>query len=108
MLHTTTTTLAEVLLGIALLSPGRRREQLARVCEEIFEQDFAGRVLTFEAAAAAMYARIVAGRRRLGRPIAPFDAQIAAIARSRGAAVATRNVGDFADCGITVLDPWKG
>ena len=34
------------------------------------------------------------------------DCQIAAIARARDAAVATRNAGDFADCGIPVIDPW--
>jgi hypothetical protein len=47
-----------------------------------------------------------AARRRLGRPISHFDAQIVAIARSRAAALATPNVADFADCGVTVLDPW--
>jgi predicted nucleic acid-binding protein len=31
---------------------------------------------------------------------------IAAIARVYGAAVATRNVADFAICGVEVLDPW--
>jgi predicted nucleic acid-binding protein len=39
-------------------------------------------------------------------PIAQFDAQIAAIARFRGAAIATRNVSDFVDCAIEVLNPW--
>jgi len=51
--------------------------------------------------------RIGAERRRIGRPIAPLDAQIAAIARAHGAAVATRNVADFTDCGIDVVDPWQ-
>ena len=31
---------------------------------------------------------------------------IAAIARSRGAAVATRNVKDFTGCGVDIDDPW--
>ena len=47
-------------------------------------------------------------RRLAGRPVAPADCQIAAIARSRGMAVATRNVRDFADAGIDVIDPWMG
>ena len=60
---------------------------------------FAGRVLAFDAAAAQAFASIAAERRRKGRPTRTFDAQIGAIARSRGAALATRNVADFQDCG---------
>jgi len=55
-----------------------------------------------------MFAKIAATRRRLGRPITQFDAQVAAIARSRGAAVATRNTSDFDHCGVTVVNPWSG
>ena len=65
--------------------------------------DFAGRILPFDSAAASAYARIAADRRRSGRPIARFDAQIAAIASSRSAALATRNMADFVDCGVSLL-----
>ena len=105
-LFTTAVTQAEILCGVALLPQGERRAALARAVVGMFEEDFVGRVLPFDAAAARAYADIAAERRRLGQPITQFDAQIAAIARSRGAAVATRNVADFADCGVSVLDPW--
>jgi predicted nucleic acid-binding protein len=49
---------------------------------------------------------IAADRRQAGRPISQADAQIAAIARSRGAALATRNVLDFGGCGVEVINPW--
>ena len=42
-----------------------------------------------------------------GRPISDFDAMIAAIARSHGAAVATRNTADFEHCGIPTINPWS-
>jgi hypothetical protein len=42
----------------------------------------------------------------MGRPISQFDAMIAAIARSRRAAVATRNKGDFEHCGVRTINPW--
>lgn len=42
-----------------------------------------------------------------GRPIGQSDAQIAAIARSHGYSLATRNVADFADCGIQIVNPWE-
>ena len=67
---------------------------------------FAQRILPFDSAAARDYADIAAGRRSAGRPIAPADCQIAAIARSRGVAVATRNVRDFGDIGVKIVDPW--
>jgi toxin FitB len=50
---------------------------------------------------------IVAHRDRIGLPIEGFDAQIAAICRARGAALATRNVKDFQETGIDVIDPWQ-
>jgi predicted nucleic acid-binding protein len=69
-------------------------------------EDFTGRILPFDSAAAVAFAEIAATRRQAGRPIAQADAQIAAIARSRGAALATRNVPDFEGCGIDVVNPW--
>jgi len=72
----------------------------------MFEQDFAQRGLPFDRAAASAFATIAATRRKKGQPISEFDAQIAAIARTHGAAIATRNVGDFQDCGIEIVDPW--
>jgi predicted nucleic acid-binding protein len=70
------------------------------VIEDMLGEDFTGRILPFDSAAAVAFAEIAATRRQAGRPIAQADAQIAAIARSRGAALATRNVPDFEECGI--------
>ena len=50
---------------------------------------------------------MVAGRERDGNPISGFDAQIAAICRSRAATLATRNTKDFTDTGIAIIDPWQ-
>jgi toxin FitB len=99
---------AELRYGLALLPDGQRRRRLLAQAEAMLAEDFAGRILPFDRAAAAAYAPIAAGRRRSGRPISQADAQIAAIAASRGAAIATRNVSDFAECGISVLNPWAG
>jgi toxin FitB len=110
-LFTTTITEAElfygIFYGIALLPDSKRRRALEAAVSLIFAEDLAGRVLPFDSAAAREYATIAAARRHAGRPIAEADAQIAAIARSRGAAVATRNGEDFAGCGVTVVSPWE-
>lgn len=106
-LFTTTITQAEILFGLALLPEGRRRSDLLATAEQMFAEDFAGRVLPFDAAAATTFAPIAAGRRQKGRPTGAFDAQISAIAASRGAALATRNVADFLDCGLSIVNPWE-
>jgi predicted nucleic acid-binding protein len=100
-------TQAELLYGVALLAPGRRRHDIARAVEAVFADLFRGRVLPFDSAAASAYADIAAARRRSGRPISTFDAAIAAIARSRGAVLATRNSADFEGCGVELVNPWK-
>ena len=56
---------------------------------------------------AVLYADIYAHRRALGRPISQFDAQIAAICKARGATFATRNVTDFADIRLKLINPWS-
>lgn len=104
---TTTVTEAEILYGLALLPDGRRHQALEAAVRPIFSDDLAGRVLAFDREAAACYAAIAARRRAIGRPISQFDAQIAAIAVSRGASIATRNVADFAETGATVINPWE-
>ena len=105
-LFITTITQAEILYGIAILDPGQRREDLYASAIAMFAEDFAGRILGFDMDAAPVFAAIAADRRRAGRPISQFDAQIAAIARSRGAALATRTQRDFEMCGIELVDPW--
>jgi predicted nucleic acid-binding protein len=52
-LFTTTITQAEILFGLALLPEGRRRSDLLMAAEQMFAEDFAGRVLPFDSMAAA-------------------------------------------------------
>jgi toxin FitB len=105
-LFTTAVTRGEILYGVRLLSDGKRRKGLWDAANKIFDEDFAGQVLSFDGDAAGMYADIAASRRIAGKPISQFDAMIAAMARSRGAILATRNVKDFESCGIEVVNPW--
>jgi len=97
---------AELRYGPALMPEGRRLTQLVAQANAMLAEDFADRILPFDSPAASAYVRIAAGRRRAGRPISQADAQIAAIAASRGATVATRNVMDLVDCGVDLVDPW--
>ena len=107
-LFVTAVTEAEVRTGIAFLPEGRRRRGIAEAAERAFGGLFAGRVLPFDSEAARAYAEIAAARRAGGRPVSQADCQIAAIARSRGMPVATRNIRDFDGMGIDLIDPWAG
>lgn len=98
---------AELRYGVAILPMGRRRERLSIAIETVLQKIFAQRILPFDSNAAGFYAEIAAGRRAMGKPISYPDCQLAAIARCHGAAVATRNVGDYERCGIEVINPWS-
>jgi predicted nucleic acid-binding protein len=104
---TTTITQAELLYGVESLPPGKRRTRLLVSVGKILDEELAERILPFDEEAARRFAKIVAARDAMGRPISQFDAMIAAIARVRHAAVATRNAADFDHCGVRIIDPWK-
>ena len=106
LLYTTSINKAEILYGIAALPEGRRRSYLEETAAAMFAEEFAERILPFDAAAATHYAEIVVARRRAGNPIEAFDAQIAATALVFGADIATRDIGGFSGCGVTVINPW--
>jgi predicted nucleic acid-binding protein len=97
---------AELRRGVAILPEGRRRDALRGAIDAMVAEDFAGRVLPFDGAAAVAFATVFAERQKAGRPISFPDCQIAATARAHGAAVATRNVSDFEGCGVTIVNPW--
>ncbi len=97
---------AELRYGVEVLPAGERRSRLLAEVEGMLEEDFAGRILPFDSAAAQAYPMIAAARRAAGHPINHADCQIAAIARSRGASVATRDIDDFEGSGIEVINPW--
>jgi predicted nucleic acid-binding protein len=106
-LYTTTITQAEILYGIMLLPPGKRRTAFESTAQAMFTEDFAGRILPFGSDAVHPYAQIASARSRAGRPISHFDAQIAAIAYSTGATILSRNTKDFDRCGVKTINPWK-
>lgn len=105
-LYVSSISYAEILYGIDLLQEGKRRRSLAEQVKAMFVKDFAGRVVSFDPAAAPAYAAIAGNRRRAGNPIHPVDAMIAATACVHGAAIATRDR-DLNGCGVPVINPWE-
>ncbi len=106
-LYTSSISEAELRYGVEVLSEGTRRRALQAAVDGLLREDFAGRILPFDSDAARAYALIAAARRAAGRPISQPDCQIAGIARSVGATVATRDTGGFEGCGVRVVNPWS-
>lgn len=107
-LHVTAVTMAEILYGIDLISGGRRRDVVRGGAEKMFGDVFAERILAFEDRAAHAFSQIASARRRQGKPMLEFDAQIAAITRVHAATLATRNPYVFEGCGVRLVNPWEG
>ena len=106
LFFTTTIVQAEILSGLAVLPEGRRRGDLLALATAMFAEDFEDRILPFDSKAAEIYAILFAARRRAGKPSSAQDLMIAAIARSHGATVVTRDTGGFEGCGLTIVNPW--
>ncbi|MCE2724771.1 MAG: type II toxin-antitoxin system VapC family toxin [bacterium] len=105
--YVSSVTEAELLLGVALLPAGKRRNTLAAQVGTLLTTFFPQRCLPFDSRAAAHYTQIVSHRQRIGRPISTEDAQIAAITISRGYQLATRNISDFANIeALSIVNPW--
>ena len=104
---TTAVTAAELYYGVARLPAGQRRQQLAVAVSGLLNDVLRGRIAPFDERSARRYADVITGRERAGRPIGVPDAQIAAICRELGAVLATRNINDFEETGVELVDPWR-
>jgi hypothetical protein len=105
-LSTTAITVAEIGHGIERLPDGRRKATLLSAAADLFAA-FGDLVQPFDARAAAWFGPVMVQRAGAGLPIEGFDAQIASICRVHGAVLATRNVKDFVETGVDVIDPWS-
>jgi predicted nucleic acid-binding protein len=74
---------------------------------QIIEVEFADRILPFDTAAAQTYGRLKAERQQTGHQINEVDAMIAAICLVQGATLATRNVKDFGELDLKLVNPFE-
>ena len=105
-LYLTTVNEAELLYGLQNMPSGRRKDAYATVLELLL-LNFSERMLPFDSAAAREYAHIRYNQQRAGKQPKEPDRMIAAIAKSVGADVVTRDVKDFEHSGVQVVNPWE-
>jgi len=107
-LFVSSVSVAEILLGIALLPGGRRKAELERAFHEHEEALFGSRIVPFGEREAKAYASVVRRARAAGHAISIADGLIASTAAVAGFSIATRDRTPFEAAGVAALDPWRG
>jgi len=106
-LYLTAVNLAELLVGVETMPVGKRRKGVGAALAALIAKLFGARILPFDEDAARTYATLVARARAKGVALSVADAQIAAIAASKGFTVATRDTAPFVAAGVPIIDPWR-
>ena len=96
----------ELQFGLHQLPVGYRRSRLDSVLMA-FVDSYADRILPVGRREAEQAAALRGQARQQGRTIHLADGLIMGTALVHGLGVATRNLADFADCGIDVVNPWE-
>ena len=107
LLVTTVITISEIEYGICRLPEGKRREALEERFAALTGPRFEFAVLPLDEPAARIAGRLRSARENQGLAAQSADMMIAAIVKSAGASLATRNIDDFAGTGIELINPWR-
>lgn len=107
-LYLTTVTIAEIGYGLRAMPEDKRRQLLNERFEQFTNEAFTQRILSFDEGAARIYGEVMCHRKEMGQLMSNLNGKIAAVARSRGFCVATRNIKDFEHCQIKLVNPFNG
>jgi predicted nucleic acid-binding protein len=107
VLYLSVLTLGEIRKGIALLPQSRRRTHLETWLELELQARFAGRILSVDASIADRWGLLAAEAKREGRSLSAVDGLLAATAIHHNLTIVTRNVIDFANAQVPIMNPWE-
>jgi len=107
MLYLSVLTLGEIRKGVAGLPQGKRRTRLEAWMEVDLQARFSGRILPIDLAVADRWGLLTADAKRRGQPLSTIDALLAATALNHGLTIVSRNVSDFANAQVQILNPWE-
>ena len=106
LIWTTSITVFEIKYGIELLASGKKKNQLHTAFETMLRLHYHNRVIEFEINSALATGELAAVHKKAGHNVDARDLQIAGIALSKGASIATRNEKDFQYCNLDLINPW--
>lgn len=98
--------IAEIRKGILLLPEGRKRAKLQSWLESELLPAFSSRVIPLGEVEMNEWAALQTDAEKNGHRLPVVGSLIAATARCHGLALATRNIDDFRNCGLSVHNPW--
>jgi len=101
-------TIGEIARGVTRMSHGRRRQALQEWLSAELPAQFDGRVLEVDIGVALAWGELTSRGDAIGRPLPVTDGLLLATATVNGLTLVTRNVGDVADRGVPVLNPYIG
>src|SRR5580704_14481684 len=107
LLYLSVLTLGEIRKGLAALLPGRRRTKLETWLEVELRARFSGRILSIDAEVADRWGLLAADSKGQGKPIPVIDGLLAATALDHNLTIVSRNVSDFSNLPVAVVNPWK-
>ena len=107
LLYLSVLTLGETRKGLAALPQSKRRTHLETWLEVELQGRFSGRILPIDATVADRWGLLAAQAKRMGMPLAIIDGLLAATALHHNLTVVSRNVSDFANAQVPVLNPWE-
>lgn len=107
LLYLSVLTLGEIRKGVAGVPQGKRRTQLETWLEVDLQARFSGRILPIDVLIADRWGLLAAEAKRKGRTLSAIDGLLAATALHRNLTLVTRNVSDFADTYVQLLNPWE-
>ncbi len=106
-LYLSSITIAEIYYGISVLPDGVRKNKLQFYFENSIQNSFKQRILSFNQESAILYGVLMVHRKTLGKPMSVPDGQIASISKTHQAFLATRNVKDFEDIDLKIINPFE-
>jgi predicted nucleic acid-binding protein len=107
LLYLSVLTIGEISKGLAELPQGRRRSRLETWLEVELQARFSGRILSIDAAVADRWGLLAANAKTVSKPLSAIDGLLAATAMHHNLTVVSRNVSDFTNTHVPVVNPWE-
>ena len=106
-LYLSVLTIGEIIKGVTLLEPGRKKQALQQWIYGL-EESYADRILPIDMETSTIWGEVTALARARGIVVPAIDGLIAATALRHGLHLMTRNTADFAATGVLIVNPWEG
>jgi toxin FitB len=106
LLYLSVLTLGEIRKGLAGLRQSKRRTRLETWLEVELQARFSGRILPIDGAVADRWGLLAADAKRKGKALSTIDGLLAATALHRNLTIVSRNISDFTNTQVPLLNPW--